>query len=182
MNNGNIERMVAQSGRRESGKRWIEVPLGLVGMALWAGCAPCGLKAADGPRQTAQTGHGPALPVGAPITAAMDRPLDSRRARVGDAFTAVVTRPVVGTDGRTHVVPGALLRGHVERVASDRIDVAFDALETKGGFVALPATVLGADADDTADAPRFVRLGRGSEIRLVVEHEVVVPSATVSAR
>lgn len=176
MNHGNDE----QKGGRTRGL--VALLAMAIGLAAATGCAPCGLKASEAPRHAAQHGHGPALPVGAPITAAMDRSLDSRHARAGDAFTAVVTRPVVGTDGRTHVVPGAVLHGHVERVSNEQIAVAFDALETKTGLVALPAAVLGADTDATSEASTFVRLGRGSEIRLVVEHEVVVPAATVSSR
>ncbi len=63
-----------------------------------------------------------------------------------DTFTARVTSPIVGSNGRVLIPVGSMVWGHVVHVdeASRRVEIAFDRLETRTTVYRLSATVLGA--------------------------------------
>lgn len=99
-------------------------------------------------------GAGPhLLPGGTDILAALDTPLSTRTARVGDRFTATVAAPVKDSSGNIVVQPGAKLNGQVaedtdQKLASaikdmDHLDLRFTDIQLPDGAdVPLDATLL----------------------------------------
>jgi hypothetical protein len=93
------------------------------------------------------------LPSGAEILAALDTPLSTRTAQVGDRFTATVAAPVKDSSGNIVVAPGAKLNGQVsgdtdQMLASaikdmGHLDLRFTDIQlSDGADVPLDATLL----------------------------------------
>src|SRR5215469_2309679 len=77
--------------------------------------APPALRppAPNGDAQSNSTSGSHSLPSGAEILAALDTPLSTRTAQVGDRFTATVAAPIKDASGNIVVAPGAKLNGQV---------------------------------------------------------------------
>src|SRR4030081_3370202 len=76
-----------------------------------------------------------ALPVGTTLEVQLDQPISAKDSRVGDRFTAHVTKPVVAQNGAVVVPAGAFVEGHVTGIEPSRdptrpalIRLDFDAL------------------------------------------------------
>jgi hypothetical protein len=60
------------------------------------------------------------LPAGATLDVQLDQPISASQSRVGDRFTAHVTRAVVARDGATVVPEGAVVEGRVTGIEPSR--------------------------------------------------------------
>jgi len=111
---------------------------------------------APAPNGTAPSNPAPGphlLPGGTDILAALDTPLSSRTARVGDRFTATVAAPVKDSSGNIVVQPGAKVNGQIaegndQKLASaiedmGHLDLRFTDIQLPDGAdVPLDATLL----------------------------------------
>jgi hypothetical protein len=88
------------------------------------------------------------LPSGTILIVQMEKPIDSRRSRVGDRFEASVATPIIDANGRTVVPEGAIVEGHITTVQPARwrsrsglIGVSFDTLLLDGKRIPLPGSL-----------------------------------------
>ena len=86
------------------------------------------------------------VPPGAQYSAILDRAIDTGYSLPGDRFTAHVVTPIVAANGRVVVRSGAQLWGHVMRIdppaRAPGALLAFDVIETEGGFVPVQLRVM----------------------------------------
>lgn len=144
-------------------RRWT----GMLTVLLTATVAACGLQseaseAEDGeasqPATQQQTSERISTPVtamvaaGTSVSLSLNEELSTRTNRVGDSFSAVVTRDVV--DGNRVLIPvGAIVRGNVTAIQKEDGDrppvlkIDFSTIEVRGQSVPLSATLTSADTE-----------------------------------
>ncbi|MGH9413998.1 MAG: TrbI/VirB10 family protein [Terriglobales bacterium] len=102
---------------------------------------PSAHVAAANPAQNAAASSQSTLPAGTALQLKLNNTLSTRSSNPGDSFTATVTQPVAGPDGRTIVIPvGSTVEGQVQSVVRSgsisgtaRIQLAFDQLRLPHG-------------------------------------------------
>ncbi len=109
----------------------------------------------SGPPTGAQPAPPPtadAIPAGTLLRAELNQPIGTERNRVGDRFTATVTRPLVAQNGQTVVPEGALIHGvvtglddsdHLGDQAAIRVD--FERITFQGRSYPFEAEVVDTD-------------------------------------
>ena len=88
-------------------------------------------------------------PAGTTFAITLNETLSTRTNQVGDAFTATLQEPIMGTDGNVLIPAGATVRGRVTRVQksgnvtqSGVIGLAFESISHGGRSYPLDATVI----------------------------------------
>ncbi len=111
------------------------ISIGVCGVAL-AGCASH-VATSGGEIATVTPANNRELPRGSVLEVRMNRSVGTRD-RIGDEFTATVTRPLIATNGQTVVPEGAMVYGHITGLhagsvnESSEIRLDFDKLAMRG--------------------------------------------------
>jgi hypothetical protein len=98
-------------------------PIAAIAIGVWAvaGCSrPVQVVSAGDVSGDVIPPTATALPVGTTLEVELDQPISATLTRVGDRFTAHVTKPVIAQDGGTVVPAGALVEGRVTGVEPSR--------------------------------------------------------------
>lgn len=83
------------------------------------------------------------VPSGAKINATFTKPVEAKKAKQGDEFTAKVTQDVVA-DGKVVITKGSKIIGHVTEAASSgeyKLGLSFDKVISKGKDIPLHAAI-----------------------------------------
>lgn len=137
------------------------------------------------------------IPAGTSMAVRLNQTLSTETSSVGDAFTATLTEPLVGADGRTIIPSGATVRGRVTAVkASSRVGetallkLAFEAISFGGESYPLRATVVEANPERktrTSRGEQAAKIGAGTAAGAILgqvlgkDREATIAGAAIGA-
>jgi hypothetical protein len=118
------------------------------------------------------------VPSGTTFAVRMNQELSTRTSSVGQTFTASLSEPLMGSDGRVLIPAGATVRGRVTessvsgRVGQDtQLRVEFTSISSGGQTYTISATTLEADAQlssRTSTARKAAQIGGGAVVGAVL--------------